>query len=521
MKLEFEKWLEKQKFSEDTMDVFREAVICYKASAYRSALLMSYVGFMSIIRDKLINTKHIPDGFKKEEWINSVIKGICNHEHWENNTFEILKDKQKAFNISDNLRNQIYYWRNRRNDCAHNKNNKISYSHVESFWLFLMSNIDKISIKGSTEALLNEIDEYFDISRTPAYEPPDELAHKIVSIIDKDDVASFVLEMINKMEQRNGSLVGNQKHFEFMDAIFQKCIESNNEQLLKKFIKCFINEDTLKPVFIHFLMSYPKYVGWLDKEGNKTFIRKIWCDPIRKQNGDVIPNLLHIFDALLRHDLIPDNQKDEFLEQIFLNFGSYEYTIFANGINDSHAPLILEFSHILDNVFSMNGKYKKIEDMIIDDYDWTNKRSKIICSYLEQTEITKEHVKVLNDIFNKPYYPFNLHDGINEMLKKNSDKIEKIKKLVEENDDLNIPRIECLIDSFLDDLLDDLQNPDIEKNRIIKLFNIIDKNNSVKNRLYDKIKKLENDEKLKTNIQRIIQENNDIVIPEIFLSLIQ
>jgi len=85
-----------------------------------------------------------------------------------------------------------------------------------------MSNIDKINVKGSTEALLEEIDEYFDISKTSPYETPNELVDKIISIVSKEDIVSFLPKMMDKMKQRYDGW--NNRHFEFIDAIFKKYI---------------------------------------------------------------------------------------------------------------------------------------------------------------------------------------------------------------------------------------------------------------------------------------------------------
>lgn len=86
----------------------------------------------------------------------SVCKNLRKEEKWDEEVNECVKknDPNKViFNISDDLRNQYLYWKNRRNDCAHFKKNIIDYFHVESFWLFLQSNLVKFAVNGSKEQL--------------------------------------------------------------------------------------------------------------------------------------------------------------------------------------------------------------------------------------------------------------------------------------------------------------------------------------------------------------------------------
>ena len=56
MKLDFEIWLgdQRQTIPAAAKGIFDEAVICYKASAYRGAYILSYLGFLTIIRERLL-----------------------------------------------------------------------------------------------------------------------------------------------------------------------------------------------------------------------------------------------------------------------------------------------------------------------------------------------------------------------------------------------------------------------------------------------------------------------------------
>ncbi|MFC7358629.1 hypothetical protein ACFQO1_13110, partial [Jejudonia soesokkakensis] len=58
MKLPMEKWLDEQDVSEQAKSTFQEAMICYKAGAYRAAYLFSYLFFMLVVRDRILQANY-------------------------------------------------------------------------------------------------------------------------------------------------------------------------------------------------------------------------------------------------------------------------------------------------------------------------------------------------------------------------------------------------------------------------------------------------------------------------------
>ena len=88
MKLEIENWLAKRHSSVNVIKLFNEAVICYRNTAYRASLLFSYLGFLTIVKEILIQSRkpiEIPDG----EWSN-ILRDINNDEKWEKAVYESL-----------------------------------------------------------------------------------------------------------------------------------------------------------------------------------------------------------------------------------------------------------------------------------------------------------------------------------------------------------------------------------------------------------------------------------------------
>ncbi|MGN2663036.1 hypothetical protein [Bacillus altitudinis] len=57
MKLEIEQWLDQQNFNEDINSLFEESITCYKASAYRASFLFSFLGFQSVIKERILKAE--------------------------------------------------------------------------------------------------------------------------------------------------------------------------------------------------------------------------------------------------------------------------------------------------------------------------------------------------------------------------------------------------------------------------------------------------------------------------------
>src|ERR1700744_4242957 len=121
MKLQFEKWLETHTTSSNAMELFTESLKSYKAGAYKAGLLYSYLGFMTIVKERIL-TAAIPPGIAAGDWTNIQNK-VTNVEHWDTNVYDAIQKYQPSpvFPITDTIRREVGYWKDRRNDCAHFK----------------------------------------------------------------------------------------------------------------------------------------------------------------------------------------------------------------------------------------------------------------------------------------------------------------------------------------------------------------------------------------------------------------
>lgn len=176
------------------MSLFNESLLCYSIKANRASLLFSYLAFLTIIKEIIISSKK-PDDIGQSRW-DQIIKELNNEDKWEKRVFEELTNSSTPiFNISESIRQQIKFWKDRRNDCAHFKENEINNTHVEIFWSFLESNLSKITIEGGKLNLLKKIVTHFDETKTPPDADYKPLLKEIDNAIDISESESFFKEL--------------------------------------------------------------------------------------------------------------------------------------------------------------------------------------------------------------------------------------------------------------------------------------------------------------------------------------
>jgi hypothetical protein len=133
MKLQLEQWLDDQTLSNESWSCFKESFICYKVGAYKAGLLFGYLGFLTTIRDRILQSRP-PQGIPEDRWTN-MQNNVSNHALWDGATFDATQQENPApvFGIDKELRDQVKYWKDRRNDCAHSKQNQSSPPIARAF----------------------------------------------------------------------------------------------------------------------------------------------------------------------------------------------------------------------------------------------------------------------------------------------------------------------------------------------------------------------------------------------------
>lgn len=136
-------------FKESTAlrDVLNDAIRCYRHGIARPALMLSYIAFIQAVRNNLLNSE-MPSGFKKTRW-DACMNNLRNEDKWDSEVVACIKKKANGtddpafFELPDTLRDDVCFWRNRRNDCAHYKDSEITlpmWLHFGfSLWIITIS----------------------------------------------------------------------------------------------------------------------------------------------------------------------------------------------------------------------------------------------------------------------------------------------------------------------------------------------------------------------------------------------
>lgn len=331
----FVKWLNLyDEFREGTAlrDILNDAIRCYRHDIARPALMLSYIAFIQAVRNNLLNSDK-PEGFNEKRWDAAMAK-LRNDNKWDEEVVDCIKmrgngvDDPAFFELTDTLRNDVCYWRSRRNDCAHYKDSEITLSHVSAFWVFMMDNYNKFTPIGSLQQSINDYNRHFDISLTPRGTNTERIFKRLCLVIKtQEDLGDFLKETSSKMD------------FKYQcDLVHDLLIEGHHKELAISFLKGDMKR--LKA----YLCAKPKDVS-LILGNDATLTRKLWYDDLR-----VFCRCMNVYVEMLRAKMLTDAEIKESLE-LYL---AHEYEQGHLFIKDED-----DFKVLIDN-----GLY----DIFIDEY---------------------------------------------------------------------------------------------------------------------------------------------------------
>lgn len=407
MKLPIEEWLNNQDFNSNIKELFKEGIICYKASAYRAALMFSYLGFQSVIKDRILKSEK-PDNIHQKAW--DKIKGnLRNEDTWDAEVNECIKksdDQKRIFSITEDLRQQALFWKYRRNDCAHSKPNIIDYSHVEAFWSFLYSNLPKFVVNVSMESLLEKIERHFDPNYTSYDSDFSYLIEEINGAVSQANMEVF-LQKLNSIFNENtyfGYTIFAERELKFWNLVIK--LGSPITEIVIEFLKRPENETLLLSI----LDNYPKNILIFyasDPQG----VRNLW----RTKHSTNAINVYKLLASLLRNNLIIEKEKSE---------------VFRHIISNSN-KLYLEMDKSTFNCLNEHGYFKMYKDNVfgwpnlLSNIEWSNKNRITISFYLDSFGLDKQVVICLNDTLNTQPFPLKLKESLIEYFSIYQDKKER------------------------------------------------------------------------------------------------
>ncbi len=400
MKLRFSDWLDNQEMEDEAKDLFTESVKCYKASAYRAALLFSYLGFQTVIKHRMLLSK-APEKYKDSEW-NYIQKQLQNDDSWEKKIIEIIKDKKKpVFKLSEDLYEQYFYWKNRRNDCAHAKGNAIDYPHVESFWLFTESNLSKFVVNGGQAHIIEQITNYLNPSITPVGADIEPIKKQIPFAIELIDYKEFLGELLKITNTKRGPFL-----FMPLDANLALIwsglftLPTDRTKILIEFLK--ENRDFTMML----LRRDPTVIKYFD--GESEFLRVLWKEEFSNSTD------YQIFIDMIRNNLIPETQLEELFKHMFDNISTeiFSQNPFERKISDVDI-MILKAKGFFDAFYHSAF----VCDNIVYDFKFGNRNKELVLYYIIYFGFDNTIVSTLNSAISTSYPPRHLKESLKSLYK--------------------------------------------------------------------------------------------------------
>ncbi|WP_144508262.1 hypothetical protein [Bacillus thuringiensis] len=382
MKFDFELWIKEQNISDDSLVLFNESFLCYRVGAYRAAFLMSYLGFMKCLKDRLIKSSK-PNLIDDKRW-QAIRKSLDNDNTWESTVYtttqEYVKDtgQNKCYLINEDLKKETEYWKIKRNECAHAKDTVIDYSHVETFWLFLQSHLAKFIINGGKEALLLKINKHFNPLYTNVDKDPTDIIRDIRLVVKPSEISGFLRDIYNNY----GILDSGQE--ERTTLFWSKLLYSSDFEINRAFLE-FMNSD--EEIFCAFITVFPdKFVEF---KGNDEFVRFLWKQYLFSRAYVDSERFWKLVTSILLHNVIPNNELENFISMVV------EQLYFC-GIPNEEQTKVLKKNGIF---FSIKKKIFENEWLNRGGYTKANALHPLIIYYLDNMPLDVIVVHELNKLF--------------------------------------------------------------------------------------------------------------------------
>lgn len=427
MRLRFEKWYE-EKINGDAKELFNESCLCYKVGAYRATFLMSYLGFQSVLKERMLKKPKAPNGLSQRYW-DTIQNKLRDDKTWDDTVFEAVDKNQPAspFLINDDLRKQYRYFRCIRNDCAHAKSNIISYPHVESLWLFIESNYNKFVVNGGRDGLLERISIHYNPTYTKPGSDISPIIEDISTSMNVTEIPLFLKDVHELLEDK--SLIYTSFEDEEFSDFWKKIVFSSDEELVEAMI-IFVKGDW--DIFLNFINRYPYKLIDILLSSTDQFKREFWNEKIFNMSSFWHLNVWDILKRVLESNIVPKDELNKFIKKASNKFKEVppkEYLEFFRTVGYLDELKRMHFE--CGNNFNSPGGI-----------DYANRNWTSISPLIENIELDYDIVSQLNKAFMSASYGI-YYDGMKILLENNHEFRNKYEEILVKNSCL-IPQ--CILD---------------------------------------------------------------------------
>ncbi|MBW7476460.1 hypothetical protein K0T92_17135 [Paenibacillus oenotherae] len=307
MKLEFEKWIEGQGMHEKAREFFNEAIVCFKVAAYRGAFMLSYLGFQTMIRERLLvsdppSSNLMPD---PSAWTGTLQK-LRTPTDWDSEVNRLIavdnsKTEKNIFMISKDVRKEAVFWKDKRNACVHAKDH-ISYPSVECLWMFIQNHSGKFMVNSGIEAFVQQAKSHFNPVENDPTSDFSELLNRITSVVHDDQYD----ELFTRLSQ---ALPLHLRSKDYVKKFWLALANSHDARTRENFLDYLKNH---MGEFETFIFVFPELLRYFSAE--ESTLRKFWNQhlPMLTVYEEYAINLYQITHWLFANNKIPPSEWDDF-----------------------------------------------------------------------------------------------------------------------------------------------------------------------------------------------------------------
>jgi len=413
MQTPFGKWLQNAQVPSDAAALFEEACVCFGVGAHRAALLLSYMAWGTTLRTRLLSAT-CPAAMLQGQWDN-IHKQLRDDDTWDSQVFDTTQQKKGTpiFLVSDSLRQQVVYWKDRRNDCAHAKDNAIAAAHVEAFWLFIQSNLGKFVPNGSKEELWQRFARHYDPNLTAPGTPVDPIVALVPSAVPSAELPAFIKELVRPFTGDNTFFGSYYPLSDMLEGMLRLSVDSLHEAI----VSTLADSPELLAEFLRFKPHRTAF--W---HGHPTLVRRLWRELLQFKGSR---GGLRVFAAMLRNNMIPATELPEACDWV------------ASRVS-GEIPHQDDVPILVDSGFFASFRKHCFVGFAINQFGWGNPNAPLVGWYVEFFTLDEEVVRTICDVFYSDPYPFEAHHKIVEVFQRCPAKHAEFLKLAEEHE-LSVP----------------------------------------------------------------------------------
>jgi hypothetical protein len=389
LKTLFDEWMQRTEMPLEAEVAFSESSLCYKAGAFRAAVLFGYVGFMLVLRSRILSNAAPPPGFTPEEW-RAFRTPLLADDKWDAKVFDATQMRPNAagkrvFDVPDDMRVQVQYWKDRRNDCAHYKDNEIAQGHVDAIWLFVRSSFGRFVVVGGRDGLAERIVDHFDPNRTPPGQDLMPLVADLPACVAAKEMGDFFADVTKKLTRFWIANVSDPASLRNV-AIVYDCALRLDHSLVSAVVVGILVSDW--EAALRLLEVRSSHVQMF--RGNPQWIRELWRTRLFGKERMLGCAVLA---SMIRHGLIPACELQEAVQHAAgLIYGS---------IPDAGDVAVLEqvglFSEFSKVAFGDGGE-------TLDRFNWGNGHAMFLAWYFLRYGVDDVAAVALSNVFQKSKY---------------------------------------------------------------------------------------------------------------------